>query len=173
MTADSFWIDRQVLILPSSQASTKQTRLGLFRQYFYESLCSIYNPLFYFLLLFFFPYLLSSPSSSTSSEWIIHWVIHNLGEAARDLHSSLCHWVLFGGIFNNCLIYQIDWELGARVLRASVPDMSDYGRGDCLFFFHQQQPQRNCHRNFLLTSNSHYSSSFSYWLKCFFEYLAA
>lgn len=48
--------------------------------------------------------------------------MHNLGEAARDLHSSLCVCVLFGDIFNNCLIYQIDWESGARASRAAVPD---------------------------------------------------
>lgn len=95
--------------LPSSRASTKQKQLGLLQSiYFYHLLfhfpvhCFIFNS---------FSYLPSSSSSSTSSLWIIHWVIHNLGEAARDLHSSLCHWVLFGGIFNNCLIYQIDWEL--------------------------------------------------------------
>lgn len=122
--------------LPGLWPSTKQNQLCLFTKHsFFTPFYFIYSPLFYFQLVFS-SYLPSSSSFSTSSLWIIHWVIHNLGEAARDLHSSLCHWVLFGGIFNYCLIYQIDWELGAWTPHAAVPDMSNYdkvGRQICTY----------------------------------------
>lgn len=134
MTANSIWIDWLILICQVHELTPNRHNLAFYREFIFYCLCSIYSPLFYFQLFSFFSsitYLPSPSSSSTSSSWIIHWVIHNLGEAARDLHSSLCHWVLFGGIFNNCLIYQIDWELRTRALRAAMPDMSNYGRGEC------------------------------------------
>lgn len=101
--------------LPSLWASTKQDQLCLFTEHLFFTPFISFTVHCFIINSFFSSYLPSSSSFSTSSLWIMHWVIHNLGEAARDLHSSLCHWVLFGGIFNNCLIYQIDWELGPRM----------------------------------------------------------
>ena len=91
-------------------------------------------------------------------------IVHNLGEAATDLHGSLCHWVLFGGIFNNCLINQIDWDLGAGTRRAARPDMSEFGRGERQTLW--SGSPHDCQGNFLFASNYH-NSSFSYWLKLF------
>lgn len=121
MTADSIWIDWLILICQVHELPPNRRNAAFYRAFIFTPFipftvhCFIFNSSFFF----FFSYSPSSSSSSTSSSWIIHWVIHNLGEAARDLHSSLCHWVLFGGILNNCLIYQIDWELGARAPRAA------------------------------------------------------
>lgn len=42
---------------------------------------------------------------------------------------------MFGGISINCLIYQIDLELEAQAPCAAPLDVSDYGMGDCHFFF--------------------------------------
>lgn len=135
MTADLIWIDWLCSDLPSSRASTKQRQIRPFTEHLFllpfipfTVHCFMFDFSFFFFLLN--SHLPPSSSSSTSSLWIIHGVIHNLGETARDLHSSLCHWVLFGSIFNNCLIYQIDWELGAGAPCAALPDMSDYGRGE-------------------------------------------
>lgn len=130
MTADSIWIDGLILIcqvyglLPNRTNSAFIQSIHFLLPFISFTIhCFIFNSFLFFVFAII--------TFSTSSSWIIHWVIHNLGEAARDLHSSLCHWVLFGGIFNNCLIYQIDWELGAWAPCAAVRDMSDYGKIGC------------------------------------------
>lgn len=134
MTVNSIWIDWLILICQIYFQQTEATRP--FREQFFLLPLFHLQSIVLFSAFHFFSssYLALSPSFFSSSWWIIHGVIHNLGEAARDLHSSLCHWVLFGGIFNNCLIYQIDWELGAQACVQQSPICLIMARVSAIYF---------------------------------------